>query len=69
MTKNKKNLYILIEVTNPATRNVTQKKAEKKVTCKRLRIEIERTWNMKPTVAGATGTVTKFLKRNLESIQ
>jgi len=56
-------------VTNPATWKVTQKKAEKKVTYKRLCIEMERTWNMKPTLAVATGTVTKCLKRNLESIQ
>jgi hypothetical protein len=49
--------------------DVTQKKAEKKVTYKKLCIVIERTWNMKPTLAGATGTMTKFLKRNLERIQ
>ena len=56
----------------PADRNVTHKEAEEKIKYKSLCIEIQRMWNMKCTIilviTGATGTVTKSLKKNLEAI-
>jgi hypothetical protein len=56
----------------PSDRNVTQKEAEKKLKYKRLCIEIQRLWNMKymiiSVVIGATGIVTKDLRKNLEAI-
>ena len=55
----------------PADRNV-QKEAEKKLKYKSLGIEIERMWNLKcmiiPVIIGATGTVTRSLKKNLQAI-
>jgi hypothetical protein len=62
----------LIDVAIPADRNVVQKEAEKKLKFKNLGIEIQRKWNLKctiiPVVIGATGTVTKGLRKNLEAI-
>jgi hypothetical protein len=56
----------------PADRNVMQKEAEKKLKYKSLCIEIQRIRNMKcmiiPVIIGATGIVTKGLKKNLEAI-
>ena len=56
----------------PAYRNVVQKKAEKKLKYKSLCIEIQRMWNLKctivPVIIGATGIVTRSLKKNLETI-
>jgi len=53
----------LIDVVLSADRNVTQKKAEKKL-MKSLCIEIQRKWNIKcmiiPVVIGYTGIVTVF---------
>ena len=46
----KKKLYILRKVAISASRNATQKEAEKKLMCKKLCIEIERKWNMKRMV-------------------
>ena len=44
----------------------------KEVKCKSLCIEIQRMWNMKcmviPVIIGATGIVTKSLRKNLEAI-
>jgi hypothetical protein len=55
----------------PADRNVTQKEAEK-LKYKSLCIETQRMWNMKcvyiPAVTGATGIVTRGLRKNLEAI-
>jgi hypothetical protein len=69
--KQKEKMYILIDVAIPADRNVTQKDAEKKLKYKSLCTEIQRTWNVKcviiPAVTGATGTVTKGLRKNLEA--
>ena len=49
-----------------------QKEAEKKLKCKSLCIEIQRMWNLKCTIApviiGATGIVTRSLKKKLETI-
>jgi hypothetical protein len=56
----------------PADRNVVQKEAEKKLKYKSLCIEIQRMWNLKfmiiPIVIGATGIVTRSLKKNLEAV-
>ena len=56
----------------PADRNVMQKEAEHKQKCMSLYIEIQRMCNMKcmiiPVVIGATGIVTRGLKKNLEAI-
>jgi hypothetical protein len=55
-----------------ADRNVIQKEAEKKLKYKSLGIEIQRMWNLKctiiPVIIGATGIVTKSLRKNLEAI-
>jgi hypothetical protein len=56
----------------PADRNVVQKEAENKLNFKSSGIEIQRMWNMKftiiPVITGATGIVTKSLRRNLEAV-
>ena len=56
----------------PADRNVVQKEAEKKVKYKSLCIEIQRMWNLKctiiPVTIGATGIVTRSLRKNLEAV-
>jgi hypothetical protein len=76
--KNKKDkICLLIDVAIPSDRNVMQKESEKKLKYKNLSIEIRRMWNMKcfviPVIIGATGIVTKGLKkickRYQESIQ
>jgi len=71
--KNKKEkTCTLIDVTIPADRNVVQKEAEKKLKYKILCIEIKRTWNLKctisPVIIGATGIVTRSLRKNLEAV-
>ena len=52
--------------------NVVQKEAEKKLKYKSLCIEIQRMWNLKctivPVIIGATGIVTRSLKKNLETV-
>jgi len=57
----------------PADRNVVQKEAEKKLKYKSLLfIEIQRMWNLKCTIIaviiGATGIVTRSLRKHLETI-
>jgi len=58
----------------PADRNVVQKEAEKnlKYSYKSLCIEIQRMWNLKctivPVIIGATGTVTRSLRKHLEAV-
>jgi hypothetical protein len=53
-------------------RNVTHKEAEKKLKYKNLCTEIQQMWNMKcsvmPVAIGATGTVTRGLRKYLEDI-
>jgi hypothetical protein len=55
-----------------ADRNVTQKEAEKKLKYSSLYIEIQRMGNRKcmiiPAVIGATGMVTRGLRKNVEVI-
>jgi len=49
-----------------------QKEAEKTVKYKSLGVEIKRMWNLKctiiPVIIGATGIVTRSLRKNLEAI-
>jgi hypothetical protein len=71
--KNKKEkTCTLIDVAIPADRNVVQKEAEKKLKYKSLCIEIQRMWNLKctiiPVIIGATGIVTRTLRKNLEAV-
>jgi hypothetical protein len=62
----------LIDVAIPADRNVVQKEAENKLKYKSLCIEIQRMWNLKctiiPVIIGATGIVTRSLRKNLEAV-
>ena len=68
----KEKTYTLIEVAIPADRNFVQKEAEKKLKYKSLCIEIQRMWNLKctiiPVIIGATGIVTRNLRKNLEAV-
>jgi len=71
--KNKKEkTCTLIDVVIPADRNVVEKEAEKKLKYKILCIEIQRMWNLKctivPIIIGATGIVTRSLRKNLETV-
>ena len=71
--KNKKEkISTLIDVAVPADRNFVQKEGEKKVKYKSLYIEIKRMWNLKfiiiPVIIGATGIVTRSLRKNLEDV-
>jgi hypothetical protein len=71
--KNKKdNICLPIDVGIPSERNVIQKESEKELKYNNLSIEIQRMWNMKcfviPVIIGATGTVTRGLKKYLETI-
>jgi hypothetical protein len=71
--KNKKDkICLLIGVATPSDRNVIQEESEKKLKYINLSIEIQRMWNMKcfviPVITGATGIVTRGLKRYLETI-
>ena len=56
----------------PADKNVVQKEADKKLKYKNLCAEIQRMWNLKckiiPVIIGATGIVTKVLRKNLKII-
>ena len=69
---NKEKTCTLIDVAIPADRNVVQKEAEKKLKYKSLCIEMQRMWNLKctivPVIIGATGIVTRSLKKNLETV-
>ena len=70
--KNKKEkTCTLIDVAIPADRNVVQNEAEKKL-IKSLCIEIQRLWNLKctiiPVIIGATGIVTRSLRKNVEAV-
>ena len=59
----------LIDVAIPADRNGVQKEAGKKLKYKSLCIEVQRMWNLKctiiPVITGATGIVTRSLRKNL----
>jgi hypothetical protein len=68
----KDRICLLIDVAIPSDRNVRQKESEKKLKYKNLSIGIQRMWNMKcfviPVIIGATGIVTRGLKKYLEAI-
>jgi len=71
--KNKKEkTCTLIDVVITADRNVVHKEAEKKLKYKSLCIEMQRMWNLKctivPVIIGATGIVTRSLRKNLEAV-
>ena len=72
--KNKKEkTCTLIDVAIPADRSVVQKEAEEKLKYKSLLcIEIQRMWNLKytivPVIIGATGIVTRSLRKHLEAV-
>ena len=76
MHNNKKDkTRTLIDVAITADRNVVQKEAEKKLKYESLCIEcieIRRMWNLKCTIIlviiGATGIVTRNLRKNLEAV-
>ena len=57
---------------NNNNNNVVQKEAEKKLKYKSLCIEIQPMWNLKYTIIrviiGATGIVTRSLRKNLEAV-
>jgi hypothetical protein len=56
----------------PTDRNMVQKEAEMKLKYKSLCIEIQRMWNLKcmiiQLIIGATGVVTRSLRKNLEAV-
>jgi len=62
----------LIDVAIPADRNVVQQEAEKNLKYKSLCMEIQRMWNLKctiiPIIIGATGIVTRSLRKNLKAV-
>ena len=62
----------MIDVAIPADKNVVQNKTEKKLKYKSLCTEIQRMWNLKctivPVIIRATGTVTRSLRKNLETV-
>jgi hypothetical protein len=71
--KNKKEITCtLIDVAIPTDRNVVQKEAEKKLKYKGFCKEIQRIWNLKctimPVIIGATGIVTRSLRKNLDAV-
>jgi len=57
---------------NNNNRNVIKKQAEKILKYKDLTIEIQRVWNVKtkviPVIIGATGTISKSLKKYVSNI-
>jgi hypothetical protein len=63
---------MLIDVAIPGDRNVIKKEAEKIIKYKALITEIQRMWNVKtkvtPVVIGATGTISKSLRKYLSSV-
>jgi hypothetical protein len=63
----------LVAVAIPSDRNVIEKEAEKKLEYKNLSIKIQRMWNMKcsviPVIIGATGIVSKSLKKSGNNIK
>ena len=62
-----KGTSMLIDVAISGDRNVIKKEAEKILKYKDLTIEIQRMWNVKanviPVIIGATGTISKSLKK------
>jgi hypothetical protein len=73
ITNKKEKACTLTDVAIPVDRNVVRKEAEEKFKYKSLCIEIQRVWNLKctitPVIIGATGIVTRSLRKNLEAVQ
>ena len=63
---------MLIDVAISGDRNVNKKEAEKILKYKDLTIEIQRMWNVKtkvmPVIIGATGTISKSLRKYMSNI-
>jgi len=59
---------MLIDVAFSGDRNVIKKEAEKTLSSKDLTTEIKRIWNVKTKETGATGTISKLLKKYLRNI-
>jgi hypothetical protein len=63
---------VLIDFAIPGERNVIKKEGEKVLKYKDLTTEIQRTWNVKarviPVVIGATGTISKSLRKYVSNI-
>ena len=63
---------MLIDVAISGDRNVTKKEAENILKYKNLKIEIQRTWNIKtkviPVIIGATGTILKSFRKYVSNI-
>jgi hypothetical protein len=63
---------MLIDVLIPGDRNVIQKEAEKILKYKDLTVEIQRMWSVKtrviPVIIGATGTISKSLRKYASTI-
>jgi hypothetical protein len=63
---------IIIIIIIIADRNVVQKEAENKLKYKSLCKDLQRMWNLKcaitPLIIGATGILTRSLRKNLEVV-
>jgi hypothetical protein len=69
---NEKRTCMIIDVALPGDRNVIKKEAEKILKYKDLTTEIQRMWNVKtnviPVIIGATGTISKSLRKYLSNV-
>jgi len=69
---NEKGICMLIGVAISGDRNVIKKEAEKILKYKDLTTEIQRMWNVKakviPVIIGATGTISKSLRKYVSNI-
>ena len=65
-------INMLIAVASPGDRNAIQKEAERIVTYKDVKIEIQRMWNVKakmiPVIMGATGTISESFRQYLRNV-
>jgi hypothetical protein len=65
-------MMVITNNNNDNNNKKKKKKAEKKLKYKSLGIKIKRMWNLKctiiPVITGATGIVTKSIRKNLENI-
>jgi hypothetical protein len=69
---NEKRTYMLIGVVISGDRNAIKKEAEKILKYKNLTVEIQCMWNVKtkviPAIIGATGTISKSLRKYVGNI-
>ena len=69
---NEKGTCVLIDVAISGDRNVIKKEAEKILKYKDLTTETQRMWNVKtkviPVLIGATGTISKSLRKYVSNI-